>query len=1548
VNTIPAQITIRQALAFVALWALLCLSAVSLAAQTAGRVDPTFGRSLGVSGRTEHILPQPDGKILVSGLFPQSFGRLEADGRNDTSFVVDSSLVIQPFMALQPDGKIILARDKIYRLQADGTVDTSFHSGARTNWEIYGLALQSDGKVIIAGGFVTIDGQPRNRIARLYPNGDLDPSFDPGIGPNDLVKLVEQQSDGKILIAGDFASVAGVPRNRFARLNADGTLDSTFDPNNGPYCGFKVQADGKILLVRDFSSIERINSDGSTDSTFHFEPPAASGGGIILQIALQPDGKIIIPGFHLYRLNADGSFDAAYGIDQRIKNVNSVAVQADGTVLFVSDYSVYRATSAGMLDVAFVPDAVPGPNAEVYCVQPLPDGTALVGGRFTHFSGIRRNHIAKILPDGRLDTTFDVGVGPGLGGSVDSIIVQPDGKYILFGNFFSWGDTTTYFLVRLNTDGSLDSTFGPIYINGIPIGALLPDGKIMIGGNFSMIQGGERHRLARLNSDGSLDSSFNANNSIDWAQVTSITSQADGKLLVGGISYPGDGNQIARLVRLETDGGLDTGFNPGIGPSGDSSRILQIIMRPEGKILVGGSFNRYNNTSHKGVVRLNSDGSIDNAFNTSLESAFYCTSIAVQGDGKLIVGGQFQIDVTERQNLARLNPDGSTDTSFNVKAGETGTNFFVQSVALEPDGDVLIGGGFTLVNKQVRNYAARIKPDGTVDNSFNPGVGQPSVAALALQPSDGKVIVGGDFVSAGGAPANGLARLRSDGSLDPSFKPPYAEGETVQAITRRSSDGVILAANLNPSVTPSALRQTKRPNGPDAGGKVRNPIRPVRVGDGSFDTTFNNGNEAGTNGDIHVLALQGPANKILVGGKFSELNEIVGHPNIGRLNANGTIDTSFNASSNERVRVFGIQPNDSKSIIGGDFTQVNGVNMRYVARLDLDGSLDATFQPGSGPDGPVTATLIQSDGRVVIGGAFSTVQGNSRSHIARLNANGSLDGGFQTGAFTRTGGAEVQITSIAQQPGDKKLVIAGLFDFIGTTSRHNIARLNTNGSVDLSFDPATGPDAIVRALILQPDGKSLLGGDFTTVDLEARAAAARLLGDNQTVGTITSALSVSGVVQQPFIPYKITADNAPNFFIIDGLPPGLALDSTTGIISGTPTETGEHELFVAAFGNGIATATLLLKIQEPDPLAPVFTSPSSVTATAGEFFSYTIPINNPDPNAPVTYSYYGVLPDGLTFNASTGTISGTPTGNSAFRGSRSSPSLTETVLSSSVVIIVASNSHGTTTASLTINIAGAKPASQLLNIATRLRVQSGEKVLIGGFIITGTDPKRVLIRGIGPSLVQFFSGALEDPTLELFQGNTSLASNNDWKESQAEIEATGIPPTNDKESAIVRTLAPGNYTAVLRGNAGSTGVGVVEAYDLDQGANSKLANIASRGFVGTGSNVMIGGLIVGPADGASTTVVVRAVGPSLENFGIADALQDPTLDLVDSNGVVIRANDNWKQSSQHNDIAAAGLALNDDRESAVIETLNPGNYTAIVRGAGNTTGVGLVEVYHVP
>ena len=262
------------------------------------------------------------------------------------------------------------------------------------------------------------------------------------------------------------------------------------------------------------------------------------------------------------------------------------------------------------------------------------------------------------------------------------------------------------------------------------------------------------------------------------------------------------------------------------------------------------------------------------------------------------------------------------------------------------------------------------------------------------------------------------------------------------------------------------------------------------------------------------------------------------------------------------------------------------------------------------------------------------------------------------------------------------------------------------------------------------------------------------------------------------------------------------------------------------------------------------------------------------------------------------------------------------------------------------------PPAQLLNISTRLRVQGGDRVGIGGFIITGTGVKRVIVRGLGPSLTNNgvpVEGRLQDPVIELFDGNGVLLTTNDnWKDSpeRADIETSGLAPSNDAEAAIARTVPAGAYTAVLYGKGDSEGIGLVEAYDRDQGGDSEMANISTRGFVDTGDNVLIGGFIAGARAGA-TNVIVRAIGPSLSGEEVDDALQDPTVQLIDNNGQVVDESDDWRTSGDEAEVTARNLAPADDRESAAFHTVAPGNYTVVVRGKGETTGVGLVEIYNV-
>lgn len=261
-------------------------------------------------------------------------------------------------------------------------------------------------------------------------------------------------------------------------------------------------------------------------------------------------------------------------------------------------------------------------------------------------------------------------------------------------------------------------------------------------------------------------------------------------------------------------------------------------------------------------------------------------------------------------------------------------------------------------------------------------------------------------------------------------------------------------------------------------------------------------------------------------------------------------------------------------------------------------------------------------------------------------------------------------------------------------------------------------------------------------------------------------------------------------------------------------------------------------------------------------------------------------------------------------------------------------------------------SAQALNISTRMRVETGNNVLIGGFIISGNGTKSVAVRGIGPSLTAFgITDALADPTLELRASNGSLLFENDnWQDDSAQaaqLTALGLAPSNPNESGIARTLQPGAYTAVLAGKNQGTGVGLVEIYDTSSGSGSQLANISTRGFVRTAENVMIGGFILGGGP-SNSRVALRGIGPSLAQFGLNPVLADPILELHDSNGTTLVANDDWQSDpTAAAQLTAAGFALSDPKESGIFTSLPAGQFTAILAGKNGGIGIGLVELYNL-
>lgn len=440
---------------------------------------------------------------------------------------------------------------------------------------------------------------------------------------------------------------------------------------------------------------------------------------------------------------------------------------------------------------------------------------------------------------------------------------------------------------------------------------------------------------------------------------------------------------------------------------------------------------------------------------------------------------------------------------------------------------------------------------------------------------------------------------------------------------------------------------------------------------------------------------------------------------------------------------------------------------------------------------------------------------------------------------------------------------------------------------------------------------------------------------------ITSSTSATGGVGRLFTFQVVTIGGSPATRLsASGLPLGLSVDPVSGVISGIATTEGSSVVTLTVTDGSFAALATLQLTFTADPALPVIISSGIAFLTAGQSFTYKISVQAACDDA-TTIALIGTLPSGLFFDG-IDTISGVYNGPvpPASISQPDKPDLAGGTLLGSVQLF-GTNSHGTSTFQLLFLAA----PSGAVNISTRLMIGAGENVLIGGFIIQGTAPKVVIIRAVGPSTG--VSGALQDPTLELHDSMGHVIFNDNWGDSQQDlITSSGIPPTDPRESAIVIGLDPGNYTAIISGKNGTTGIGLVEVYDLgtasvDTSGDARLAEISTRGFVGNGDSVMIGGFIV---SSHATRIIVRAVGPSLSLSGIQGALQDTTLELHDGSGSLILSNDDWR-SGQEREIIATTVPPTDDRESAIVATLNPGNYTAIVRGKGGATGVALVEAY---
>lgn len=678
----------------------------------------------------------------------------------------------------------------------------------------------------------------------------------------------------------------------------------------------------------------------------------------------------------------------------------------------------------------------------------LPNGQIVMAGRFIYIDGERTTNLARLNSDGSIDTSFraNVQVNDLSFQGIRALARQADGKIVIGGSIVSVSGQARLGIARLNSDGSLDASFAPILrgLNDSTVGieatniAVQVDGKILITGSFRSVNGLARAGLARLNSDGSVDMSFAA---VDpgASSVNSLAIQSDGKILLGGSEFMAVGGESRPLARINTDGSADMTYTPVVTRAAAPS-VSSIALQSDGKAIIGGFFDSVNMVTRNHIARLNTDGSLDASYDPNINNTVFTLSVATSGACAVV--GQFsQVRGENIRSFAVVNSDGSLDTNFGS------TNYFgVRTAAALSDGGFLIAGDSVLPNFLDNYQVIKEDANGDYDTDFFVGLVEDEGGYLRniVAYGDGALIIG-EFTRANGVPRKTIALLDEFGRVDRNFQSTPDSSYFDAAIT--ADNKIVVVGNFSTVDGNSAFRLAR-----------------LNM-DGSFDDEFT---PSGVT-SFPVMV------EILTNGQI-----IVAGGSISRHNTDGTLDNGFSASTNPNgfIETVAEQP-DGKLVIGGGFTQVNGVAREYLARLELNGDLDGSFLPvvatGSGSTPAVSNIILEADGDILFSGLFGEVNNITKSNIARVSSSGVLDDSFNLDY--QRGIADLLRLD------DNHYLLAGVTRIVSDTDIPSVLLVDTDGVIDESFNPrfldvVEGPSGSDR-LAIDSNGGLLVGGPFS-------------------------------------------------------------------------------------------------------------------------------------------------------------------------------------------------------------------------------------------------------------------------------------------------------------------------------------------------------------------------------------------------------------------------------------------------------------------------------------